>query len=79
MRRVFLILGLVLLLGGISGEVASTSAMGAGAAITSQALQQLLVVEAVSTVVAMIGLVMTILALVLRQRSTPAIRSNSQP
>jgi uncharacterized transporter YbjL len=69
MRRVFLILGLILLLGGISGAVASTAAMGGAAAITSQALRQLLVVEVVSTIVAMIGLVITILAIVLRRHA----------
>jgi membrane protein implicated in regulation of membrane protease activity len=75
MGRVFLILGLVLLLYGISGAVAFTTAVGAGAAIAPQAFQQLLI----SMVLGVIGLVMTILALVLRQRGTPAIRSNSQP
>jgi hypothetical protein len=78
MRRALLIVGLVLLLCGIFGAVASTVAMGAGAALTSQALQQLLFVEVVSAFVAIIGLVITILAIVLRRHTTGAIGSSAK-
>jgi hypothetical protein len=78
MKRVFLLLGLVLLICGSFGAVASTVAMGMGAALTSQALQQLLVVEVVSTAVAMIGLVVTILTIVLRRNTAVPIQPKSK-
>jgi hypothetical protein len=37
------------------GAIAGTTAMGAGAAITPQAVQQLFVTEVISTIIAFIG------------------------
>jgi len=46
---------MLLLFTGCMGAIAATTAMGAGTAITSQALQQLLVAEVVSTIIAFVG------------------------
>jgi len=48
-------MGTLLLFTGCMGAIAATTAMGAGAAITSQALQQLLYAEVISTIIALIG------------------------
>jgi hypothetical protein len=37
------------------GAIAATTAMGAGAAITPQSLQQLLYAEVISTIIALVG------------------------
>jgi hypothetical protein len=63
------------LLCGISGAVGSTAAMGAGANLSPQALGQFLVIGVVSTAVAVIGLIMTILAIVLKRQATGTIKS----
>jgi len=46
---------MLLLFTGCMGAIAATTAMGAGAAITRQALQQLLIAEVISTIIAFVG------------------------
>jgi hypothetical protein len=55
LKEAFLTVGMLLLFTGCMGAIAATTAMGAGAAITNQALQQLLVAEVVSTIIAFVG------------------------
>jgi len=55
LKEAFLTVGMLLLFTGCMGAIAATTAMGAGAAITSQALQQLLVAEVISTIIAFVG------------------------
>ncbi|OLD13837.1 MAG: hypothetical protein AUI93_00225 [Crenarchaeota archaeon 13_1_40CM_3_52_10] len=55
MKEAYLTMGTLLLFTGCMGAIAATTAMGAGAAITSQALQQLLYAEVISTIIALIG------------------------
>ena len=55
MKEAFLTIGTLLLFTGCMGAIAATTAMGAGAAITSQALQQLLYAEVISTIIAFVG------------------------
>jgi hypothetical protein len=55
LKEAFLTVGMLLLFTGCMGAIGATTAMGAGAAITSQALQQLLVAEVVSTIIAFVG------------------------
>jgi len=46
---------MLLLFTGCMGAIAATTAMGAGAAITGAALQQLLFAEVISTIIAFVG------------------------
>jgi hypothetical protein len=46
---------MLLLFTGCMGAIAATTAMGAGAAITPSALQQLLAAEVISTIIAFVG------------------------
>ena len=55
LKEAFLTVGMLLLFIGCMGAIAATTAMGAGAAITGQALQQLLVAEVISTIIAFVG------------------------
>ena len=55
MKEAYLTVGTLLLFTGCMGAIAATTAMGAGAAITSQALQQLLYAEVISTIIAVVG------------------------
>jgi len=55
LKEAYLTMGTLLLFTGCMGAIAATTAMGAGAAITSQALQQLLYAEVISTIIALIG------------------------
>jgi hypothetical protein len=55
LKEAFLTVGMLLLFTGCMGAIAGTTAMGAGANITPQALQQLLVTEVISTIIAFIG------------------------
>jgi hypothetical protein len=55
MKEAYLTVGMILLFTGCMGAIAATTAMGAGAAITAQALQQLLVAEVISTIIAFVG------------------------
>ena len=55
MKEAYLTVGTLLLFTGCMGAIAATTAMGAGAAITSQALQQLLYAEVISTIIAIFG------------------------
>jgi hypothetical protein len=63
LKEAFLTFGTLLLFIGCMGAIAGTTAMGAGANITPQALQQLLMWEVIWTILAFIGA-----ALVLRNR-----------
>jgi hypothetical protein len=55
LKEAFLTIGTLLLFTGCMGAIAGTTAMGAGANITPQALQQLLVTEVISSIIAFIG------------------------
>ena len=55
MKEAYLTVGMLLLFTGCMGAIAATTAMGAGAAITAAALQQLLVAEVISTIIAVVG------------------------
>lgn len=63
MKEAYLTLGMLLLFMGCMGAIGATTAMGAGAAITGAALQQLLVAEVTFTIIAFVGG-----ALILRNR-----------
>ncbi len=55
MKEAYLTVGMLLLFTGCMGAIGATTAMGAGATITAQALQQLLVAEVISTIIAFVG------------------------
>ena len=55
MKEAYLTVGMLLLFTGCMGAIAATTAMGAGAAITGAALQQLLAAEVISTIIAFVG------------------------
>jgi hypothetical protein len=55
LKEAFLTVGMLLLFTGCMGAIAATTAMGAGAAITPQSLQQLLYAEVISTIIALVG------------------------
>jgi len=55
LKEAFLTVGMLLLFTGCMGAIAATTAMGAGATITPPALQQLLIAEVISTIIALVG------------------------
>ncbi|SRR5712692_7538182 len=73
MRRVLLITGIVLLVSGLFGAIIATVVMGQGAAITSQGLQQVSIVAVISSWIFIIGVVMVILAVVLRRDHSSSV------